>query len=220
MRFWFISEWQADPQFAVLKVIIVVFSICSHEYMHARAALWQGDDTAKLLGHLTLNPLKQMGPISIIMMFMIGIAFGKVPVNPAKLRRPHGDGIVSFAGPFTNLMLFFIFCGGLLISLKIGDFNDADFIARVLFFGAWINGALFILNMVPVPPLDGHGVLCSFFPMFKTKSSEILNGASFFILIVVFFSAHYLFLASAYGIFFILKFAGELETFKNIALLV
>ena len=216
MRFWFISEWQADPQFAVLKVIIVVFSICSHEYMHARTALWQGDDTAKVLGHLTLNPLKQMGTISIIMMFMIGIAFGRVPVNPSKFRGRYGDAIVSFAGPFTNLILFFVFCGGCIVAYHTGASDQIDFIMRVCFFGAMLNGALFLLNMVPVPPLDGHGILCSFFPMFRTKSSEILNGASFFILIVVFFSARYLFLGSIFGIYIILKSAGVVESFKEL----
>ena len=60
----------AGLQYAVLYGVVLVFSICCHEYSHARAALWQGDDTAKLLGHLTLNPLKQMGLPSLLMMDM------------------------------------------------------------------------------------------------------------------------------------------------------
>jgi Zn-dependent protease len=220
MRFWFLEELQADPQFAILKVLIVVFSICSHEYMHARTALWQGDDTAKLLGHLTLNPLKQMGPMSLIMMFVIGIAFGKVPVNPSKFRSRYGDAIVSFAGPFTNLMLFFAFCGGCIVAYYTGSQEQIQFILRVFIYGAMLNGALFLLNMVPVPPLDGHGILCSFIPSLKTTSSEILNGASFFILIVIFFSASYLFLASIMGIFIILKAAGVIENIKELISLI
>lgn len=219
IRLWFLEEFQQDPQFALLKVLIVVFSICCHEYMHARAALWQGDDTAKMLGHLTLNPLKQMGTVSIIMMFVIGIAFGKVPVNTSKLRRPYGEAIVSFSGPFTNLVLFFLFCGGCIAAYYTGNNNQTEFILRVFVYAAMLNGVLFILNMIPVPPLDGHGILCSFFPFFKTQSSEVINGAGFFILIAVFFSAAYLFLASLFGVYFILKAAGVVSNFNEVIFL-
>ncbi|MCK5845103.1 MAG: site-2 protease family protein, partial [Victivallales bacterium] len=92
--------------YAIMQLLIIVFSICCHEYMHARTALWQGDDTAARTGHLTLNPLKQMGLISIFMLFMFGIAFGQVPVNPNKMRKPWGEALVSFAGPFANIALF------------------------------------------------------------------------------------------------------------------
>jgi len=191
---WFLQAFKYDPEFALLQVLIVVFSICCHEYMHARTALWQGDDTAKLTGHLTLNPLKQMGLFSIILLFMMGLAFGQVPVNPARLKGRHSDALVSFAGPLTNLVLASLFFIGMVVTFKFSfDSESSKFLVQVLFFGAQLNLVLFLLNMLPIPPLDGFGVLRSFVPSLKTASSEFLNGAYFFILIVVFVSASHIF---------------------------
>ena len=95
-------------QTALMQLLVVVFSVCLHEYAHARAALWQGDATAAEQGHLTLNPLKQMGPMSLIMLLIIGIAWGAVPVNPGRMRHRYSDALVSFAGPATNLALFLV----------------------------------------------------------------------------------------------------------------
>ena len=89
--------------------MIVIFSICCHEYAHAQIALWQGDSTAYENGHLTLNPFKQMGVISIITLLIIGISWGAVPVNPNRMKHKYSEALVAFAGPFTNLFLFFIF---------------------------------------------------------------------------------------------------------------
>ena len=198
---WFIRVFKEDPSFAVLQVLIVIFSICLHEYMHARAALWQGDDTAKLKGHLTLNPFRQMGIFSLVLLFFVGIAFGKVPVNTARLRRPYGEAIVSFAGPFVNLMLSLIFFTGCVAVIKNTSSPDSSrFLVQVLFAGAELNAVLFMLNMIPVPPFDGFGIARSFFPALRTTSSEFMNGAYFFVLMVVFFSAQYLFMAADYTI--------------------
>jgi len=187
---WFLRAFKSDPEFALMQVLIVVFSICCHEYMHARTALWQGDDTAKLTGHLTLNPLKQMGVFSLVLLFMMGIAFGQVPVNPARLKGRYSDALVSFAGPLVNLVLSFLFFIGMLVVFKsTPNMESNKFLVMALFTGAELNLVLFILNMVPIPPLDGFGILRSFVPSLKTTSSEFMNGAYFFILIVVFVSA-------------------------------
>ncbi len=191
---WFSQAFKNDPEFAMLRVLIVVFSVCCHEYMHARTALWQGDDTAKQRGHLTLNPLKQMGFFSLILLFVIGIAFGQVPVNPSKLKGRYSEAMVSFAGPLTNLILALIFFVGIVITYKVGEGGEVNlFLVRVLGTGAILNLVLFVLNMIPAPPLDGFGILRSFFPALKTTSSEFLNGAYFFIIIIVFVSAGHIF---------------------------
>jgi Zn-dependent protease len=181
-------------EYAMVNAVVLIFSICCHEYMHARAALWQGDDTAKLSGHLTLNPLKQMGVVSLIMMLMVGLAFGQVPVNRAKLRRPYGEAFVSFAGPFANLVLFFIFSIGLAVS-TIYDIPPA---AQICQIGGVLNSVLFMLNMAPFPPLDGYGIVTSFFPELRNRSSEFMNGATFLIIMILFMSIQYLFLAGGY----------------------
>lgn len=82
----FILRLKDDPVYFFMMSAIVIFSICFHEFSHARMALWMGDSTAADSGHLTLNPLKQMGVISLIMFLILGFAWGAVPVDPQKLR--------------------------------------------------------------------------------------------------------------------------------------
>jgi Zn-dependent protease len=157
--------------------------------MHAQVALWQGDSTAAEQGHLTLNPLKQMGVFSIIMLLVIGFAFGSVPVNPARMKHRYSEALVSFAGPFANLMLFFIF----IVLSSFANIHSNAPAFKMFFIGAELNFVLFCFNMVPIPPLDGFGIFSSFFPKMKNSNSEFLNGATIFIFIVLMFSAGILF---------------------------
>lgn len=183
-------------EYALIYGAVVVFSICCHEYSHARTALWQGDDTAKLLGHLTLNPMKQMGWKSLVMLLFVGIAFGQVPVDRSKLRRPHGDGIVAFAGPCANFVLFYLFAFGLGIARVYSENSLAVQICQI---GGMLNAVLFIFNMAPFPPLDGFGILCSFFPELRfRRGNELTNGITVFLLMMIFLCGHYLFDAARY----------------------
>ena len=182
-------------EYAVIWGVVCIFSICCHEYMHARVALWQGDDTAKLMGHLTLNPLKQMGVVSLVMLLIVGLAFGKVPIDRSRLRRPYGEAIVSFAGPFANLMLFILFSIGLAIATIYGN----EPVVKICGAGGVLNSVLFIFNMLPFPSLDGYGVLTSFFPEFRNRSSsEFVNGATFLVFMLIFMFSQYLFVAGRY----------------------
>ena len=187
-----------DPSAAIMVVMVVMFSICLHEYFHARAALWQGDDTAARLGHLTLNPLKQMGIFSLIMLLFIGLAFGRVPVDRSKLKKPWGEAIVSFAGPFANMLLFIISIIGATIAIFMQTEPQYSPMFDMFFMGAKLNFVLFIFNMAPFPPLDGYGILSAFFPKLRNQSSEFLNGATFFIFMILFVSAEYLFVFAHY----------------------
>ncbi len=105
----FIFYMSESPAYYFSWVFSVMFSICVHEYAHAAMALHHGDDTASQRGHLTLNPLVQMGIRSLILLFVIGIAWGSVPVNLAKLRTRRSAAAVAFAGPLANLFLCVIF---------------------------------------------------------------------------------------------------------------
>ena len=87
------------------KVVAVVISITLHELGHGAAALWQGDETPRLLGHMTLDPRAHMPPISWGLLLLVGIAYGLMPVNPSRFRSKHGDALVAFAGPAVNLIL-------------------------------------------------------------------------------------------------------------------
>ncbi|MFA7229779.1 MAG: site-2 protease family protein [Victivallaceae bacterium] len=185
----FIETLFKDPQYFLSVIFVVVFSVCCHEYSHARVALWQGDPTAANAGHLTLNPLKQMGVISLIMLAFVGLAWGQVPVNPARMRHRYSPALVAFAGPAMNILLFLAFCILLtLVALKGG--NPA---AEGLFFtGAMINMLLFIINMLPVPGLDGWAVLLNLYPNLAMKNPEFVKGASLLLIVLAIAFLQYL----------------------------
>ncbi len=176
-----ISIFQQNPELYFAWVSTVIFSICCHEYAHARVALWQGDDTAAKLGHLTLNPLKQMGLFSLFMCLFIGFAFGLTPVNPSRFKHKYSDALVSFSGPFTNLVLFMIF--GFLSAVTI--VADLKFMQMIFRVGAMVNIFLFVLNMLPIPPFDGGTVASSFIP--PLKALRAYQGMILMILIALMF---------------------------------
>ena len=169
----------------------VAFSICCHEYMHARVALSEGDPTAADAGHLTLNPLRQMGLFSLLMLAVAGIAWGAVPVDPRNFRRPSSALRVALAGPLTNLALWVLF---LLASSLLYALSPAQAAADVLISVAVANAVLFLFNLLPIPGLDGSTVLRHFFPAF---SDRLTPGVSLVLLILLFRFSSYLFDAAA-----------------------
>jgi Zn-dependent protease len=154
---------------------MLVFAMVAHEYAHAAVALRQGDDTAYMLGRVTLNPLPHIDPVmSIVMPALIWFAshgaytFGgakPVPVNPRKFRNyVKGDLLVSVAGVATNLVLA-LMCAGVFIIL--GMFGSAlagatpliGTAQQMMVYGIWINLLLCFFNLIPIPPLDGSHLL-------------------------------------------------------------
>ena len=107
----FIQTLWTNPVYFFTVCLIVTFSVCLHEYFHAWMGVREGDYT--LQDHLTLNPVKQMGFMSLLMMAFFGIAWGGVPVNPTLLRGRWSMLKVSVAGPFANFVLFL--AGGILL---------------------------------------------------------------------------------------------------------
>jgi Zn-dependent protease len=159
----------------VLALPMLVFAMVAHEYAHAVVALRQGDDTAYMLGRVTLNPLPHIDPwMSIAMPALIWFAtngaytFGgakPVPVNPRKFRNyVKGDLLVSAAGVTTNLLLSLV-CAGIFIVLGMAAglvpqavpvFHTAQ---QMMVYGIWLNLILCFFNLIPVPPLDGSHLL-------------------------------------------------------------
>ena len=109
----FIQTLWTNPVYFFTVCLIVTFSVCLHEYFHAWMGVREGDYT--LQDHLTLNPVKQMGFMSLLMMAFFGIAWGGVPVNPTLLRGRWSMLKVSVAGPFANFVLFL--AGGILLGI-------------------------------------------------------------------------------------------------------
>jgi Zn-dependent protease len=105
----FIDYLRTDRVFYVQAVFTVALSVVLHELGHGLAAIWEGDDTPRSSGHITLNPVTHMGWLSLGLLFFSGIAWGQMPVNPSRFRHRYGDVLVSLAGPLTNLLLATVF---------------------------------------------------------------------------------------------------------------
>ena len=190
----FLFDAFSEPKVFFLHTLVVVFSICLHEFFHAWTALRFGDTTAADRGHLTLNPLKQMGPFSIITFLILGFAWGAVPVNPAVLRarNRHAPAIVSLAGPATNFGLFligFFFFGFLQTRISFLIENDEVGKTILLFFlilGVF-NCFLCIFNLLPIPGLDGWNALTEYVPRLKHLNSEFAKGVTIFLIFLMLF---------------------------------
>jgi Zn-dependent protease len=179
-----------DPVYFASTVIIVILSISIHELFHALAALSQGDDTAVRAGRLTLNPLAHMGQTSVVMLVLFGVAWGQTPVNPSRFKYPFSDALVSFAGPFANLLLLVLSVWAVLLLQKTGVHSGlssswASVIMDFFSLAAMLNAFLFLFNMLPVPPLDGFGILETFLP-FLRPLLQSLSQYGFFLLIILF----------------------------------
>ena len=183
MNFFIRYLWE-NPRFFIASFVIVVLSICCHEFAHAKVALLEGDSTAADNGHLTFNPFKKMGLWSLVTFALIGIAWGQVPVNPANFRRKYSDAIVSAAGPLTNLVLGFIFGGLMFLCAKMGI--GEKFALNMLFMGGVLNVVMAILNLLPIPGFDGWNILLNFKPGLFRKDSEWIKGSFLVMTILVF----------------------------------
>lgn len=154
-----------NPPMLVSWVLWVILSICLHELGHGVAAIWQGDDTPIKRNRMTLNPLVHMGTMSLIAFAFIGIAWGQMPVNPSRFRWGRiGDAVVSAAGPAVNVILALISLTAFAIIKNhvIGTEPPSNFVDNLgTFFmtGGMLNIALAMLNLIPVPPLDGSHIL-------------------------------------------------------------
>jgi len=162
-----------------MLVPVLLFSMVAHEYAHAEAAYRQGDQTAYMLGRLTLNPLKHIDPFMTVLLptlliyyhapFVFGAA-KPVPVNPRNYRNYRkGDIIVSLAGIATNLVLFAASVIGFAVVGLIGQGVTAlqpslRILQEMLSFGMSINLVLAFFNLIPIPPLDGSHVLKQLLP--------------------------------------------------------
>ncbi len=173
-------------------------SLAIHEFAHAFSANKYGDDTAKNLGRLTLNPFKHIDLIGSLLMPLASFASGfaligwakPVPIDRRKLRNPIKDDlIVSFAGPFSNLLLAILFVLTFAIIYHLG--NEANLnktIYNILLYGIYLNVFLFAFNLLPIPPLDGAHILFDLFP--NKYTAAILNFGFYgsFILLVFIYS--------------------------------
>lgn len=152
----------------VLFIPQMLLALSVHEASHAYAAYRAGDDTAALLGRLSLNPLRHLDPWGILAFLVIKLGWAKpVPVNPSRLRNPRRDLIwVSVAGPASNLGLAVVFSLLLRAGWRVlSEAGDSGLMAVFLLaIGAQLNLALALFNLLPIPPLDGAQILAGILP--------------------------------------------------------
>lgn len=157
-------------------VVPVLLAITGHEVAHGWVARMRGDDTAASLGRLSLNPLRHIDPIGTILvpgllLFTAGFLFGwakPVPVDWRKLRSPRRDmALVAIAGPLANLAMALVWA--LLTQLAVVFYEYAPTVLSPLIFagvaGISINTVLMVLNLFPLPPLDGGRVATGLLPL-------------------------------------------------------
>ena len=177
-------------------VIPVLFAITVHETAHGWMALRLGDPTAKMLGRLTLNPIRHIDPIGTIlvpgvMLMLGGFLFGwakPVPITWENLRQPKRDmAWVAAAGPLSNLLMALLWAMFARLGMLIGS-SSGDLAMYMMYTGVagiFINTILMLLNLLPLPPLDGSRVVSSLLPGPLAYRYGLLEPYGFPILILL-----------------------------------
>jgi Zn-dependent protease len=164
-----------NPKIILIQAPVILFALTVHEFCHAWVANILGDDTAKMQGRLTLNPIVHLDVLGTILMFLVGFGWAKpVPVNALNFKDPRrGMLLVAIAGPISNLVMAII--AGVALRFVIPAVAESSFsttaadvisVTVVMIILTLIYGlALAIFNMIPIAPLDGSRVLYGILPM-------------------------------------------------------
>lgn len=183
--------------------IVLLFSLCFHEFAHGIVAKFKGDNTAETMGRLTMNPTSHMDPIGTVMLPMMTIFFNTtsganlplfgwakpVPVNIRNLKNPRSDMFwIALAGPGSNVLLAIV--GTILLVLAQSALVTTDYITGVRsFLAQFIVTNLFLafFNIIPLHPLDGGKVLARFLPAelnYKLEQNEHITSMLLLVVIV------------------------------------
>lgn len=195
---------------SILQTVAVValpllFAITLHEVAHGWMANRLGDGTARMLGRITLNPLKHIDPVGTVLVPLALVAvsvvahtplflFGwarPVPINPRNLHHPRRDmAYVALAGPGANLLMALLWLGVLKLALTLG--GESSWVSLPLFYmgiaGVTLNILLMVLNLVPIPPLDGGRVLTSVLPPHSARVVDRIEPYGIMILLLLMFT--------------------------------
>ena len=189
-------------QNAIISIFVILFAITVHEASHGWAALKMGDPTAYQLGRITLNPIPHIDPIGTILLPAMLIIMGAppfgwakpVPVNPLNLKDPRRDNlIISIAGPASNIAVAIV---AFIILKIILNLNPSLFygggissllspIIQILYLTILLNVILAFFNLIPIPPLDGSGVVMGLISEEAAQKYEQIRPYGFFILILL-----------------------------------
>lgn len=190
----FIQYLQSDPRFYVAVILAVVVSVSLHELAHGLVAVRLGDDTPIEEGRITLNPLVHMGPVSLLVLLIAGIAWGAMPIDRARLRGKYGEAQVAAAGPFTNILIAAVTLTALGLwqrhrGLASDDLSPMAQNGELLLgvFGT-MNVTLALFNLIPVPPLDGSHILANFSGAYARVLERMMMGGMYFQMAFILFA--------------------------------
>ncbi|MBX4258362.1 site-2 protease family protein [Clostridium estertheticum] len=171
----------------MIPAILIAFTF--HEYAHAIVADRLGDKTPRFQGRLTLNPIAHIDPIGFILILLTGFGWAKpVETNPSSYKNYYRDDLkISFAGPFANLIIGFVFAIITVLFWKFSPVQGRVFtiIIEILKITVSINCMLFFLNLVPVPGFDGYHIIRDLFPKFFYNMSDTFTRYQFLIFLVL-----------------------------------
>lgn len=193
-----------DYNLIVQKISIwalpIIFAVTLHEVAHGYIASWFGDQTARLSGRLTLNPIKHIDMVGtiivpLIMVTVSNFIFGwakPVPVDPRNLRNPRRDmALVALGGPIANLLMALFWATILKLGIILNTNGNqwfGPFMVLTGSAGVWINIILAVLNLIPIPPLDGSKVLASILPRRMAYYYYQLEPYGLIILLILLFT--------------------------------
>lgn len=186
-----LSDWVYNK---LLMLPGIVVGLTFHEAAHGYVSYWLGDPTPKLQGRLSLNPARHIDPIGFIALFIAGFGWGEpVQINPAYYKhRRRDEFLVSIAGVATNFLLAlitsFIIKGLLAVMSYEFYMGMGEIIITIFSYMFMINIVLMVFNLLPVPPLDGFGILTQIFDLQKYSWYWTLqrNGFAILMLLIIF----------------------------------
>jgi Zn-dependent protease len=162
----------------------IILGLTLHEFSHAYVAHRCGDSTSKDQGRITLNPLKHIDPLGFIMLIFAGFGWAKpVQFNEQNLKNPKRDVIlIALAGPLSNAviaMVLSVIFSVIFLHVQVNQSASMQVVSEVFLSAIYINWALFVFNLIPLPPLDGSHLLLSQFRKFPVLYNGLYKYGSF-----------------------------------------
>ena len=183
----------SSPSQLISGVITLMVAFTFHEFAHAWTATQLGDDTPRLFGRLTLNPLSHLDLMGSLMLLFTGFGWAKpVPVNSRRIQQHSNSALmlVAISGPLSNLILAVLAALPLRLGWVVPSAARIDFLPTpysFLLFFMFTNLGLMLFNLIPVPPLDGEEVLTFLLPPELARKWEAIRPYGPYILIAILF---------------------------------